>query len=296
MTMTLRAGWVAACVFAFAASAQAGELKVTMHDGRVTIIADNVPVRQILAEWARVGQARIVGADRMPGGPVTLRLEDVPERQALDILLRAASGFMVAERPEPVATLARFDRVMILPTSSAPSGPPAQATGPGGRGGAANQTSPSMLPTAPQQPVADEPAEPESEPDNADVSNDGDARPPETNFDYANPQQFLQRRLEQLQQQQQQMQQGQAPAMFPGTVSPYGQAGTPTATAPTGVAGAGATAASARPGEIIKPPQPTMVNPYGIPMTPAGPGAPPMQPDRAKYANPYQPPPPPPDR
>ena len=161
-----------------------------------------------------------------------------------------------------------------------------------------NQPSPTMAPVAPQ-PVADEPAEADIEPDNADQSNDADARPPETNFDYANPQQFLQKRLEQLQQQQQSQGQQAIPAMFPGTMSPYGQAGTPTATAPTGVAGSGASVTSARPGEIVKPPvqQPTMVNPYGIPVTPGGPGQPPMQPDRAKYANPYQPqPPPPPDR
>ena len=31
----------------------AGELKLTMQDGRVTLIADNVPLRQILQEWAR---------------------------------------------------------------------------------------------------------------------------------------------------------------------------------------------------------------------------------------------------
>ena len=171
-----------------------------------------------------MGQTKIVGGDKMPGGPVTLRLENVPERQALDVLLRAASGFMVAERPEPVATLARFDRIMILPTSSAPTGGQAAAPGPGGRGGGMNLPSPTMAPVAPQ-PVADEPAEATIEPDNGDQSNDADGRPPETNFDYANPQQFLQKRLEQLQQQQSQGQQAPIPTMFPGTMSPYGTVG-----------------------------------------------------------------------
>ena len=47
--------------------ASAGELKLTMQNGRVTIIADNVPLRQILQEWARVGQTKIVNADKMSG-------------------------------------------------------------------------------------------------------------------------------------------------------------------------------------------------------------------------------------
>ena len=48
----LRCVFLAALTVASAASASAGELKLTMQDGRVTIIADNVPLRQILQEWA----------------------------------------------------------------------------------------------------------------------------------------------------------------------------------------------------------------------------------------------------
>lgn len=296
MTNLLRAGLAAACVVVCSLPTAAGELKVTMHDGRVTVIADNVPVRQILAEWARVGQTRIVGGDKIPGGPVTLRLENVPERQALDVLLRAASGFMVVERAVPEATLARFDRVLILPTSTAPAGGgpvPSSA----GRAGGMNQPSPGMAPMPSPAAVAAAPAEPEPvEPDEPQSADDG--RPPETNFDYANPQQFLQKRLEQLQQQQSQGQgQAQTPTTFPGTMSPYGMGGTPTQAAPTTVPG-GAAGSSARPGEIIKAPtqQPAMVNPYGIPVQQGAQGATTMQPDRAKYANPYQPPPPPPNQ
>jgi len=294
MTTPLRAGMLAACAFAFVSSATAGELKVTMQDGRVTVVADNVPVRQILAEWAKVGQAKVVGGDKIPGGPVTLRLENVPERQALDVLLRAASGFMVVERAVPEATLARFDRILILPTSSAPAG--GAPSGPAARGGMQGG-SPGMAPSQPA-PVAAAP-EPSEESVPEDTGNAQDEnRPPETNFDYANPQQFLQRRLEQLQQQQQQNGQTPTPTTFPGTVSPYGSGGVPTQSSPTAVPGiSGGT--SARPGEIIKAPvqQPPMVNPYGIPVQPpTGATNPPMQPDRAKYANPYQPQQPPPNQ
>jgi hypothetical protein len=47
-----------------ASTASAGELTLSIRDGRVTLVARDVPLRQILAEWARVGRTRIVNADR----------------------------------------------------------------------------------------------------------------------------------------------------------------------------------------------------------------------------------------
>jgi len=122
MTKTLlRYAVVAALAFGVCVPASAGELKLTMQDGRVTIIADNVPLRQILQEWARVGQTQIVNADKMSGPAITLQLVNAPERDALDILLRSASGYIAAPRPVPVANAAIFDRVTIMPTSRAPA-------------------------------------------------------------------------------------------------------------------------------------------------------------------------------
>src|SRR5882762_10110447 len=37
------------------------DVHLTMHDGRVSIVAKEATVRQILTEWARVGQTRPVG-------------------------------------------------------------------------------------------------------------------------------------------------------------------------------------------------------------------------------------------
>jgi hypothetical protein len=117
----LRCAFVAALAAGVSAPASAGELKLTMQDGRVTIIADNVPLRQILQEWARVGHAQIVNADKMSGPAITLQLVNAPERDALDILLRSASGYIAAPRPVPVANAAIYDRVTIMPTSRAPA-------------------------------------------------------------------------------------------------------------------------------------------------------------------------------
>src|SRR5258705_1325692 len=92
-------------VLLLTASTAFADVTVTMHDGRVTIVAKEATVRQILTEWARVGQTKIVNVERIPGGPMTLELTNVPEQQALDLLLRSVSGYMTAPRPVAVANL-----------------------------------------------------------------------------------------------------------------------------------------------------------------------------------------------
>ena len=84
-------------LLALPASAR-NSLKLEINDGRVTLDATSVPVRQILAEWARVGGTKVVGAEKITGAPLTLKLVDMPERQALDIILRNVAGYMAAPR------------------------------------------------------------------------------------------------------------------------------------------------------------------------------------------------------
>jgi hypothetical protein len=104
-----------------AAAANAGDLKLTIAGGRVTLIATDVPVRQILAEWARVGKTTIVNGEKLSGPPLTLQLVDVPETQALETLLRSASGYVAAQRASLDPSASVFDRIMIMPTSRAPA-------------------------------------------------------------------------------------------------------------------------------------------------------------------------------
>ena len=58
-----------------ASAAVAGELSVKIANGRATVIAKDVPVRQILAEWGRVGETKVVNAEKIVGGPITLELD-----------------------------------------------------------------------------------------------------------------------------------------------------------------------------------------------------------------------------
>ena len=122
---------VALAVFGLTPAASA-DVQVSMQGGHVTIVAKDATVRQILAEWARVGQTRIINGERIPGGPLTLELRDVPEQQALNVLLRSVSGFVVAPRANATAAtnLSVFDRIIVLPTSVAPAAAPTSAPPP----------------------------------------------------------------------------------------------------------------------------------------------------------------------
>jgi hypothetical protein len=85
----------------------------------VSVVAKDATLRQIFVEWARVGQTKVVNVERIPGGPMTIELRDIPEAQALEILLRSLSGYMAAPRPGPAANLSRFDRIVVMPTVAA---------------------------------------------------------------------------------------------------------------------------------------------------------------------------------
>lgn len=143
----------------------AAGLTLSIQNGLVSLDAQDVTVRQILTEWARIGKTRIINAERVTGGPITLKFDDVPEKQALDIVLRTIPGYVAAPRATPVADGSRYDSILIMATTTAvaaPRQPPAQgfpgqppAGFPGGFSGAqggANVTQLRPNPSAPLSP------------------------------------------------------------------------------------------------------------------------------------------------
>jgi len=146
-----------------AASAFA-DVRLTMKNGRVSIVARDATVRQILAEWARVGQTKIVNVERIPGGPQTLELNDVTETQALEVLLRPLSGYILAPRAIASANLSTFDRIIIMPTLA---GRAAQTT-----------TSSQQQPPAPVLQPPPLVAQPPVEDDEAQAARDSNDDPP----------------------------------------------------------------------------------------------------------------------
>jgi hypothetical protein len=118
----------AMAAFLFTASTASADVQLVLSGGRVSIVAKDATLRQILAEWARVGQTTVVNIERIPGGPLTLELTDVSEGEALDVLLRSVSGYMAAPRETPVDDLSIFDRIFVMPVSAAPRPAPAPAS------------------------------------------------------------------------------------------------------------------------------------------------------------------------
>ena len=112
---------ISAVVVLLTCSTAFADVQLSMQNGRVSIVAKDATVRQILTEWARVGQTKIVNVERIPGGPLTLELTNVPEQQALDLLLRSISGYMAAARQVGAApNVSLYDRIVVMPTPVAP--------------------------------------------------------------------------------------------------------------------------------------------------------------------------------
>ena len=96
-------------------------LKVSFKDGRVSVDATSVPVRMILNEWSKIGGTKIVGAERITGAPVTMKLVNVTEAQALESILRSVAGYMAAPRGGTSTGPSMYDRILVMATSSAPA-------------------------------------------------------------------------------------------------------------------------------------------------------------------------------
>jgi hypothetical protein len=266
----------AVTMLSFPGTASAGELKLSLKDGRVTIIAQDVPLRQILDEFSRVGKTEIVNADKLTGPSMTLHMVDVPERQVLDILFKAASGYMVTPRATADASLSQYHRILVM----VPSGPPAPATA-GNRPVVSAPNPNNGMPTPnPNMNPNGMPTNGDDDGNNPGFGTPAGGRPPETMFNYANPLQLQQQQLQM--QQQQQLQEQAAGAAVPGMTG-----STP---------GGGGPPGTARPGVVVQPPPPpaNFRNPYGLPsgVQPGSVTPPPgQQPDRSKYSNPGGPPP-----
>ena len=112
------------------AAAESG-LELSLRDGRVTIRAQEAQITDILAEWSRVENTTIIGADELVGKTVTIEFVDVPEAKALRTLLRSASGYMAVPRGAMRVGASRFDRILILATSK-PATQVATVSSPGG--------------------------------------------------------------------------------------------------------------------------------------------------------------------
>jgi len=108
---------VTVALLACAEGSAAQTLSLRVQDGRATLEARGVSARQIVAEWAAQTEATVVGSDALSPEPVTLHLVEVPERVALDIILRAARGYILGAGPRRTAA-SNFGLILIMPATS----------------------------------------------------------------------------------------------------------------------------------------------------------------------------------
>ena len=130
MRTTVPAALVLLLLLVVPPAATAGTLRLEFRDGYVTISAASVPLQQVLTEWARLGQTRVVNAEKVGGAPLTLELTHVPEKQALEILLRSVPGYLAARRVTLIPGGSQFDRIVVMPGTIAPPSPSAAAPPP----------------------------------------------------------------------------------------------------------------------------------------------------------------------
>jgi hypothetical protein len=106
--------------------AAAQELRVDFKDDLVTVVASDVPLLQILQRWAANGDATLVNERAVGNTPVTVQLVGVPQKEALNILLRDVNGYILMPRRETSRGASLFDRMIFTARSTASQSPAAR--------------------------------------------------------------------------------------------------------------------------------------------------------------------------
>lgn len=93
------------------------KLEISFNDGLVTLVAENVTLREILAEWARKGGSRITNADKITGAAVfPMEFRNEPEAAVLRALLRDLPGYGASMRIAPSPNASVVEAVFIHAT------------------------------------------------------------------------------------------------------------------------------------------------------------------------------------
>ncbi len=125
MKQTLAATLFAACaVFGAGQAATAEDVSLVFQNQHVTLVARDIPVSRILARWSQIGGTVVVNGAAVQGGPISLQLTDVTEREALDILLRGVDGYIVAGRDDGSTGVSSISKILILSRGASPRNPP----------------------------------------------------------------------------------------------------------------------------------------------------------------------------
>ena len=99
---------------AVSAASVGAEVRLSVNGGQVDLVARQATVREILDEWTKVAGTTFIGLGELPSDVVTLDLRGVSERQALEILLRTASGYIILPDATGAPIQSQFRSVLVL--------------------------------------------------------------------------------------------------------------------------------------------------------------------------------------
>jgi hypothetical protein len=119
--MNVRTILVSSAVLCLLAAGNASAQKLTFRidQGLVSLDAENVTVDEVLARWIQTTGLSVVSKSGQGSDiPVSLHLQGVPERDALKMVLRDLSGYIMGERVDQQTGAIRIDRLVILTTSA----------------------------------------------------------------------------------------------------------------------------------------------------------------------------------
>ena len=163
------------------------------QDGRVTLSARNVTIRDILNEWARQCGCYVVNGDKLSGAPLSIPLLYEHETQAkvLESLLRQAAGYVLTPQRAGVVSKSNFETIYILATSnpiatsfqpvSTPNPYPMPTTG------APDDELPPILPPGAPRPMTNPSAPPVPQPPGSEGPGAGMPQPGQSTMPTARP-------------------------------------------------------------------------------------------------------------
>jgi hypothetical protein len=163
------------------------------QDGRVTLSARNVTIREILGEWARQCGCYVVNGDKVPGVPLAIPLLYEHEAQAkvLESLLRQAAGYVLTPQRAGVVSKSNFETIYILATSNpvATSFQPVSTPNPYPMptAGAPDDELPPILPAGAPRPLTNPSAGPVPQPPGSEGRGTGMPQPGQSTMPTARP-------------------------------------------------------------------------------------------------------------
>lgn len=123
---------------AVVSTAEAGEVMFSIRDGRVTLVARDAPISDILAIWEKEGRTKIVAREKVTGTVAALDLVNEPEASALAIVLRNVTGYLAVKNPSAAGDASTYRCIVInpapAPVMTAQSAPPSAPSRPGMQG------------------------------------------------------------------------------------------------------------------------------------------------------------------